>query len=292
MTTKLPVEIEDIQSWPEEFRDEAFKHKTLLISYHQEYRRISRLGEEVLIARVYPPLNEFEEEYRALADRLETILSERRIVGYHCTRLTASEIKAIKNRGLNILSKELVQQRLDNALIDGLLTEEEALYLRNSDNLKETLDDKYGGRTGMIWFCPNRSSLQYESGVYRLFRSWGGEAIYWGHERDDNIAHAIRRLGKPCIVKCALPFCVAGHFSERLSDRFLSYVVSDAIEYPEPSVRFDMCSKQNLAATDILEIIEITDPEFEQLTGYKSWTTKTILEQAALAIDLWIISHF
>lgn len=270
---KLAVEIEDVESWPVNFRDEAVKNKPLLISYHREYRRISRLGDEDLIARVHPPMNEFEAEYRALADRLETILSEHRIVGYHCTRLTVREIKAIKNGGLNILSKELVQQRLDDALIDRHLTEEEILYLKNSDNLKECLDDRHGGRTGRIWFCPNRLSLQYESGVYRLFRSWGGEAVYWGHERDDNIAHAIRGLGKPCIVKCALPFCDAGHFCERLSDRFLSYVVSDVIEYPEPSVDFDMYSKKNLAAADILEIIDISNPEFEQLTGYKSWTT-------------------
>lgn len=271
---KLAVEIEDIESWPANFRVEAVKNKQLLISYHQEYRRISRLGEEDLIARVHPPLNEFEAEYRALADRLETILSEHKIVGYHCTRLTVREIKTVKDFGLNILSKELVQKRLDNALRDQLLTKEEILYLKNSDNLKECLDDRNGGRTGMVWFCPNRSMLKHESGLYRLFRSWGGEALYWGHERDDNIAHAIRRLGKPCIVKCALPFYNAGHFSERLSDRFLSYVVSDVIEYPEPPVDFDMYSKQSLAGTDVLEIIEISSPEFEQLTGFRSWTEK------------------
>jgi len=271
---KLAVEIENIESWPQEFKEEALKNKPLLISYHQECHRISQLGEEDLIARVYPPLNEFEAEYRALADKLETILSVHRLVGYHCTRLTVREIKAIKDGGLNILSDELVQQRLDNALCDGHLTEEQVSYLRNSDNLKECLDDRHGGRTGMIWFCPNRSLLKHEGEFHRLFRSWGGEAVYWGHERDENISHAIRRVGTPCIVKGALPFCDVRHFSERLSDRFLSYIVSDVIEYPESPVCFDMYSKQNLISTDILEIIDISSPEFEHLTGYKNWGEK------------------
>jgi hypothetical protein len=112
---KLAIEIEDIHSWPNKLRDEAIKNKPLLISYHKKSLQISRLCRENLNARAHPPPNEYKSEYRNLADMLEDILSEHRIVGYHCTRLTDREIKTITDNGLNILSEELVLQRIFNA---------------------------------------------------------------------------------------------------------------------------------------------------------------------------------
>ena len=268
---KLAVEIEDIESWPKEFRKEAVKNKSLLISYHKEYSRISRLCEDDIISRVHPPHNEHETEYRALADSLESILLKHNIVGYHCTRLTAREMTSITEGGLKILTQELVQRRLDDALNDGHLSKKHISDLRNNEILKENLDNKHGGRTGMIWFCPNRSSLKEYSGVYRLFRSWGGEAVYRGHENDDPLSQAIRQVGTPCIVKCALPFYDTEHFCPNYAERFLSYLVSDTVEYPEPPVGFDMYAKRDLISTEVLEIFDISHSEFERLIDYKRW---------------------
>ncbi len=268
---KLAVEIEDIESWPANFREEAVKNKPLLISYHQESRRISRLGEEDLIARAHPPHNEYKAEYSALADRLEIILMDHKIVGYHCTRLTASEIRAVKDSGLKILTKELVWERFNQALDDGHLTKEQILEIESGDDLKDNLDDKNGVRTEMIWFCANRSLLREYRGVYRLLRSWGGEAVYRGHENDDPLSQTIRNVGTPCIVKCALPFSEAGHFWINFSERFLSYLVTDVIESPEPHAQFEIYANRNLAPTEILEIFDISHPEFVQLLDYNKW---------------------
>ena len=271
MTTKLPVEIEDIQSWPEEFRDEAFKHKTLVVSYHQECHRISQLGEDDIHARIYPPRNVYGADYRALADHLEEILLRHHIVGYHCTRLTAREIQNIKDDGLKILTGDLVQRRLDQTLEDGYLTKIQMLELKNCDILKDNLDNRNRSRTEMIWFCANRTSLKEYRRVYRLLRSWGGEAIYRGHENDDPLSQKIRKIGTPCIIKCALPFSDAKHFYNNFSERFLSHLVTDAVDDPEPQAIFEMYVKRNLAPTEVLVIYDYSHPEFERLLDYDNW---------------------
>lgn len=120
----------------------------------------------------------------------------------------------------------------------------------------------------MIWFCPNRSTLREYSRVYRLFRSWGGEAIYCGHEKDERIAHVLCRTGTPCIVKCAIPFSRADQFYANSSERFVAQFISDEIEYPESSAGFGLRTRQDLTAVDI---VEFSDPRFAALTGCNTW---------------------
>lgn len=271
---RLPVEIENLGSWPKQFKNKAIKNKPILVSYHKEQFRLSRLCEEDISLRINPPKNKYSTEYQILVDSLESILMEHNIVGHHCTRLTTREIKAIRAGGLKILSSELVQQRLQFALLDGHLSQGEFSYLQSSELIKTNLSNQEGRRTGMIWFCPNRSALKDYGGVYRLFRFWGGEAIYMGHSEDERISKVLRRVGTPCIVKCAIPFGDTEQFFSNYAERFLSYLVSDVIECPEPPPAFDMYTKRDVASAELLEIIEVSNPKFEQWTGYKSWNDR------------------
>jgi hypothetical protein len=204
--TPLAVEIEDQKSWPQDFVEQAGQNRDLILAYHRERQRIDRLCEDDVFIRVEPPENEYGSGYDELVERLDKILTRHRIVGYHCTRLTPREISGIKSDGLQLLSPALVRRRLDRCVADGHLTSVHREYLDNSQLMRESLGNKHGNRTGMIWFCPNRSTLQQSSGVFRLFRSWGGEAVYVGLEQDEKIAAVLASIVTPCVVKCAIPF--------------------------------------------------------------------------------------
>ena len=47
--------------------------------------------------------------------------------------------------------------------------------------------------------------MQHEPAVYRLLRSWGGEALYANHEADPQIGPLLREVGTPYIVVAAIP---------------------------------------------------------------------------------------
>jgi len=264
------VEIEDITSWPRDFFEIAIEKKNLLVSYHREAKHIDALCREDVVLRCKPPKNIHEDEYENLVRRLEDILNLHNIVSYHCTRLTEYEISEIRRGGMKVLSPELVQKRLINARDQNHLSREEYDYFVSSSQVQSNLSHERS-RTGMSWLCPNRSTLKECSGVYRLFRSWGGEALYWGHEKDDQISVTLRRIGIPCIVKCSLPFRDAEPYHPSYAKRFLSYLISGEVEYPDPPAEFDMRIRRDLIASEVLEIIDIFNPKFGEFTDYKSW---------------------
>lgn len=208
----LNIEIEDCTTWPSAFLQQATTNRPLAIAYHHERSRIDRLCQDDIRLRTGPPPNEYNNAYYELVEGLEAILIRNWIVGYHCTRLTRSEIDDIKTNGLQILSLSLVKRRLAQCKADGLLSPEHYEYLRNSRDVELSLGNRHGQRTGMIWFCANRSTLQDALSVHRFFRSWGGEAVYLGHEEDESIAPILARIGTPYIVKCAIHFRQTRHF--------------------------------------------------------------------------------
>ncbi len=268
---QLAIEIEDHESWPPVFRSEAVRDRPLVLAYQRERARIDKLCQDDIFMRINPPKNKYREDYDVLVERLEDFLTPHRLVAFHCTRLTQDEIGGIKKNGLQLLTPALVKKKLDECHAAGHLSDRDHAYLTGSKSVADNVNDVHAHRTGMIWFCPNRSTLQDYSGVYRLFRSWGGEAVYCGHEDDMRIAPVLASIGTPCIVKCAIPFDRAEHYHENFSERFLAQLISDEIEYPEPAAGFDLNTKKDLEAADVLEIIEFADPRFAALTGFGGW---------------------
>jgi hypothetical protein len=267
----LAVEIEDQTSWPPDFLDAVLRNRELVLSYQRECLSIDRRAQDDVLLRIHRPTNRHEHDYRRLVEDLETSLTRHRIVGYHCTRLTPGEIAGIKSDGMRLLTSDLVSKRLTQCCADGHLAQGEFDYLRRSGHIRKSLDNKYGKRTGMIWLCPNRSTLRESSGVFRLFQHWGGEVMYGGHENDTAIASTLCRIGTPCIVKCAIPFSLVSQFHINFTERFLSQFVSGDVEYVEPTADFDLYTKHDLPASAVLEIIERSNPKFETMTESKAW---------------------
>ena len=129
----MDVEIEDIDSWPPGFREAVMQSMSLVISYHEECSRIGkyREGGDVLL-QIHPPENRYKQDYRTLVERLEALLLPHRIVSYHCTRLTQEEIVDIKQEGLQVLTTNLVNKRLEQCLSHGYLNQVEYERIKNS----------------------------------------------------------------------------------------------------------------------------------------------------------------
>lgn len=268
---QLDVEIEDRQSWPPGFMKEVEQNRSLILSYQRERSRIDRLGYDDVLVRINRPENKYTDKFFDLVERLESLLIPHRLVAYHCTRLTPEEIQGVKKVGLRLLSPALVKEKLDACYSGGYISRKDFEYLERSKSVADNLNDVHASRSNMIWFCPNRSTLKESSGVYRHFRSWGGEAIYCGHEEDNDIAHVLSSVGVACIVKCAIPFKRLEQFYANFAERFMSQYISDEMDYPEPSAEFDLLTRQDLMTSDVLEVIEHPDPRFEALTNYASW---------------------
>jgi len=263
------IDIEDPRTWPDTLVKVMSENKNLFVAYHSEEKRLDKLGREDFMLRIRRPPNLHKDQYNKVIETIVGILEKENIVGYHCTRLLDHEINNIKNVGMRMLTRELVTERLQSALDLGLLSTEQHSYISNSEILNDSLDDKMGKRTDYIWFNPNLSTLREGDGVFRFFQSWGGEAVYNGHEEDTKISPGLRSIGNPCIVKCSIPIADIDEDAVYLSRRFVSQFILDEIPYPHPTAGFDMGIQRNLQPSEVVDIIEISHPEFQKLTPYK-----------------------
>ena len=270
----MDVEIEDMGSWPPHFRKSAIQSEALIVSFHQECSRIDRYCQDDVRLQINPPKNRYKQAYRALVVQLEDMLASHRIVAYHCSRLTKEEIVNIKQEGLRILTSDLVNKKLDQCLSHGYLKQAEYERIKNSPHLSESLNDQLDSRTGKIHFCASRTTLRDDNAVFRYFRSWGGEALYRGHEQDSRLAHVLGRIGVPCIVICAIPFTRIKQGFRELSEHFLLYLVSNELGLTDLSLAVDISTEENLRSSEILDIIECSDPRFEELTAESSWPSQ------------------
>jgi hypothetical protein len=134
--------------------------------------------------------------------------------------------------------------------------------LSSSDCIKGKLSNEWGHRTGLLFFCSAKSILLDEGGLHRLFRFWGGEATYAGHEEDGKISARLGQIGKPCIVQCSVPFRDTNRSQSNLSEYLIAFFISSDIQYSEPGYTFDVSVKRILRASEILTIIPIDEPGF------------------------------
>jgi len=263
-------ELELPESWPESVRRVVEDGHDALVDYHHERQRIDRLGRTDVRVRIDPPANAYRPAYDALVERTEALLRGHRLVGYHCTRLTAPEALKVRTDGLRALSPGLVQARLEAVAQAGLITQAQYRFFLDSPMVQAHLANRHGHRTGKVWLCPNQSNLRDPSGVYPLFRSWGGEALYAGFEDDAAAAGVLRGLGQPAIVKCAIPLPVDDLYGCRAAE-LLSNAVRTRIAHPEPSPSFDWKVPRDLGPSEMIDVIAFEDPRFEELTGHRRW---------------------
>lgn len=263
-------ELELPQTWPAALRVFVEESREALVAYQRERGRIDRLGWTDVRVRMDPPINRHRAGYDTVLQRTETLLRGHRLVGYHCTRLTPAEVRRVRRDGLRALSPELMRERLESLVDAGEISAAQCHFFLNHRMLHAHLSNRHGTRTGLVWLCPSRSTLRDAAGVYRLFRSWGGEALYGGFEDAPSVSGVLTALGQPAIVKCAVALpaddlngCRAAHL--------LSIAVRHQIEHPEPSPTFDWSVRRDLASSEVLDIITMDDSRFEALTRYRAW---------------------
>jgi hypothetical protein len=170
------IEIGQLNTWPDELRSLLDDKLDLLGAYESERVRIDQLYEANVLARVTPQHNPHEAARDELIERADALLVDKDLLGFHCTRLAEDEATAIRADGIRPLTPDLVERRIRRRVKAGDLTSELADVLLAEHQAAQE------GRPDKICFVHSRSILRAERAVYRFFRSWGGEAIYWAHE--------------------------------------------------------------------------------------------------------------
>jgi hypothetical protein len=265
MTVGNLIFMDDIDTWPDDFRNMALDAKQLVIDFQT-------VRHEFLLRRMEGDLaadfafNPHRRPYNALLERLEPLLAPHRLVVYHCTRLTPREAENIRTNGIQLLSAELVHRRLDDALADGHIDATDHGALKGDPGSVRRIEKTKGA----WWGCAVRSTLK-DTGVSYFFRTWGGEGIYF-HLTSQQILPRLRMVGVPYIVVAAVPHAYFPEVGRPVAERFMAQLVIDDVESVEPPPGFDFRTQTALDAGNVIELVDYHDPRFKQWTHWHRWT--------------------
>jgi hypothetical protein len=251
-------------SWPVELRELLAANAEHIRNYYAERNRISRAAETDVILRVNPPANPCQEAWDNVLAQASRIVGSCEILGYHATRLTDDEAADVATNGIRVLSTVLFEERVGRALAARLLTADDAAGLRGRNQVS---DDN---RSGMCWFVFTRTPLSDESGIERLFRSWGGEALYNSHEDDELTGPLLRQIGSPRIIVAEIPAAGIQCFmdvGQRLINIWCAKHGIRTGHYPD----FEGYVRGDIPGRSIVRVIHHTDAEFVELTKHTDW---------------------
>jgi hypothetical protein len=250
-------------SWPPRLRDALANRANGIAAYHAKRAEIDRAAVDDVTLRINRPENPHQNAWDEALDIARTATAGRALLGFHATRLTPAEQAAIRTSGLRVLSKKRLYERIDEIEATGLLAAAHASQLRSRH---QASDDN---RSGMLWFSFTRAPLSDEASVARLFRSWGGEALYNGHETDQTLGPALMAIGAPCIITSAVPIDgleVLMDVGERLLNEWCArrYIKTGH------GSGFEGHTRKEIPAAAV-KIIPFSDAQFSVLTGHREW---------------------
>jgi len=210
--------------------------------------------------------NSSAHEYDPAIYKIRDILRKYSFIGYHCTKLTADEIKFICQNGMLLQNANSLRSRITSLRKSGLISAsiKQGLISRNQ------ADDH--NRANMLWFCFFEPFLAGRYGIERFFRFWGGEGLYNSHEGHPKTGSTLLNIGIPCVIKAMVPIAsLKGSYYP--DSAMIRAFLSKCGHRLENEIEHEGFSAKIIEAQNIIEIIDYPSDRFNALTQFNSWDT-------------------
>lgn len=246
----------DEATWPEQLVGYLEQNHDLFVDWE---RRPARSNHNDIHANRDAALK-FDHAIYGLRDALDPYA----LHGYHCTRLTEDEIDHILTNGMQLPNASVLSERIHKVQAASLLDRNTADKLRTANLASES------NRAGMIWFCFYPPRYAGQEGTERLFRSWGGEALYFLHEKDPATGPALKSFGVPCLVEADVPIASLAHHSFLEIHFYRQFLINRGLETVE-DIHHESCAVQPVPARNVRRIIRFPALDFVALTQCDLW---------------------
>lgn len=247
---KIVIDIYNINKWPDNVL--KFLNSADELFYKRSSSTSKRYEDQIVLAQAFDDI----------IYEFKNVLAPYYLIGYHCTRLTENEIATIISEGMSLPNTTMLKNRIDTLMLEGVLQKEiaEQLLLYNE------ADEKY--RKNMLWFCLFPPHIAGQLGIERLFKSWGGEALYNSHESNPVTGSVLNKIGVPCVIEAYLPISALGNYFElTLANHYMA-----SKDMCELNAKYhDGFIRVNLPSDHILNIIKYPSDRFIDLTQCNTW---------------------
>lgn len=253
--------LDQISSWPKNIIRLLKDSKIHLQKYLDEERRIARLTREVSKYSYSRPTNKNERIWNKTLKAIESELTNKKFVGFHCSRLMDYEISDILENGLCPLSLDFANSRIRKLFEKGSICKGLSDKLINLEDLSDP------NRVNNLNFFHCKTSLKIEQGIIDFFRFWGGESIYYNFDKRTEL----QRIGIPCIImgsidRDKLLECE----NHSLPKQIIHIYLNDGCSSDPES-----CVHENIK---VLRVLKYNDKVFKVLTNIDNWEESIIYD--------------
>lgn len=201
------------------------------------------------------PSNAYAAGFMALKDALGVEMETRTIRAWHYTRLTDSEVEALKTTGVEMSTLASLTVRLAGRVAAGDFSQAVADDLFAASPFHT---DQLGERKDKFWMTSHPTAID-DSGVVSLMALWGGEvASFW--QRDPTHLATLAGVGRRSIVELAVPLAQTRH-AYAASEAVLATFGRSRASIPSKHA-FDLYAKSPLPASAVLAIHAEPDSSF------------------------------
>jgi hypothetical protein len=244
------MELNKESTWPADVLDYLERHRNLFLDWEERSRGSAQ--------------NTSPTEYDAALDGLRAVLNNHTLHGYHCTRLTADEIKHIASNGMQLPNGLMLRRRIQALQDAGLIAASVAQEFVQKNQADES------NRANKIWFCFFAPHIGGESGIESLLRYWGGEALYRSHDRHPERGPILAGLGVPCLVEADVSIAALRGPSFLDVKAYRQFLAWRDWKTMEPLDHEDYATRA-IPAGNIRRIIQFPNQKFVSLTRCNTW---------------------
>ena len=224
------VDIDDLVTWPDE-----------VVEFIETQSQIFDLGKD---------------SYMSAGNRvLAGLFDSSFILVYHATRLLPHEIDDIRANGLKILTEELIEKKIREAVHYEYLPKEIGEELRDGSTFKTRAKEK---RANQICVVLGKSAFVNKvSSLRPLFGIWGGETI---NKTIVGLKYRsiLTEIGEPAVLKTLLPITGDSHLDEEFL-LTLTFIRAFKNKAPVGSIHWKDRSIQGQYILDILKPADMTN---------------------------------
>ena len=190
------------------------------------------------------------------------LMEARTIRAWHYTRLTDTEVDALRQTGIYPSSLDTIRSRFAAQVVAGGFAQEVADRLFADSPYQS---DQLDARSGKFWMTSHPVNID-DGGVELLLESWGGEAAYFW-QQDPTLQEMLKNIGRPRVLEIAMPLLHSRHTYSAAEAVVATYGRIVGCQ-PEKHA-FDLYSHQPLGPAHILAVHSEGEPDFGAIArGY------------------------
>lgn len=190
------------------------------------------------------------------------LMEGRTIRAWHYTRMTDTEIDALRQTGIYPSSLDTIQSRFAAQVVAGAFSQAVADRLFADSPYQS---DQFDARSGKFWMTSHPVAVE-DGGVAVFLESWGGEAAYFW-QQDEGLQDTLKQIGRPRVLEIAMPLRHSRHTYSAAEAVVATFGRTLGCEPDQHA--FDLYSEQALGPAHILAVHSAGESNFGAIArGY------------------------